>query len=147
MDVGLLSYRACAYVYVICMSVRRVCCCHILDVDSTVQQWLQRRPENWILLSNSTKNSWNIYKFASYLWFKKSHNNREAVLNRSTSYSTVYNCNWNFSQTEGGCIKWHDKRFSFDSPPICSWKPESRQTSHNSFWYKPPGNTSLKWNN
>ena len=28
---------ACAYVYVVCMSVRRGCCCHILDVDSTAQ--------------------------------------------------------------------------------------------------------------
>ena len=81
--------------------------------------------------------SWNIYNFASYLWVQKLHNKREAVLNQSTSYSAVYNCNWNFSQTEGGCIKWHDKRFSFDSPLIWSWKPESRQTSHNSFWYKP----------
>ena len=30
---------ACAYVYVVCMSVQRGCCWHILDVDSTVQQF------------------------------------------------------------------------------------------------------------
>ena len=86
----------------------------------------------WFPKSKVYGHTWNIYKFASYLWFKKSHNNREAVLNRSTSYSAVYNCNWNFSQTEGGCIKWHDERFSFDSPS--NFKPEKRQTSHNSFY-------------
>ena len=101
----------------------------------------------WFPKSKVYGHTWNVYTFASYLWLKNSHNNREAVLNRSTSYSAMCNCNWNFSQTEEGCIKWHDKRFSFDSPPICSWKPESRQTSHNSFWYKPQENKSLKWNN
>ena len=80
-----------------------------------------------------------------YVWFKKSHNNREAFLNPSTSYPAVYNCDWNFAQAEGGCIQWNDQWFSLNSPPIWSWKPERRQTSHNSFWYKPPGNTSLSF--
>ena len=73
----------------------------------------------WFSKSKLYGHTWNIYNFASYLWFKKSQNNREAVLNRSTSYSAVYNCDWNFSQTEGECIKWHDKRFPlvhFPSP-------------------------------
>jgi len=107
--------NTCAYVYDTCMGVRRGCWCRMLEMDSIVQQRIaQNREGNTI--------------------FKKSDNNREAV-NRSTSYSAVYNRNWNFSQTERGCIKWHDERFSFDSPSNC--KPENGQTLHNSFLHNP----------
>jgi len=70
----------------------------ILDVDSTVQQRLGGYgAESWIFYQTVTRppwfsksklygHTWNIYNFASYLWFKKSQYNREAVLNRSTSY-------------------------------------------------------------
>ena len=37
-----LAFVPCAYVYVFCMSVRRGCCCHILDVDSTAQHLTSR---------------------------------------------------------------------------------------------------------
>ena len=40
----------------------------------------------WFSKSKLYGHTWNIYNFASYLWFKKSQYNREAVLNRSTSY-------------------------------------------------------------
>ena len=66
---------ACAYVYVVCMNVRT----GVVAIYSTLIVPSNNDPADWILLSNSTKNSWNIYKFASYLWFKKSHNNREAI--------------------------------------------------------------------
>jgi len=91
---------ACAYVYAVCMSTERmlirIWC--ILDVDSTVQQRLGGYgAESWIFYQTVTRppwfsksklygHTWNIYNFASYLWFKKSQYNREAVLNRSTSY-------------------------------------------------------------
>ena len=125
------------------MSVQRGCCWHILNVDSTVQQC--PNTENWILLSNSTKNSWNIYKFASHLWFKKSHNNREAMYLKVFSIE-VPPC-ITAIVTSHKQIKWHDKWFSFDSLPISGWKPEIRQTSHKFFWYKSPGNTSVRRNN
>ena len=118
---------ACANVYVVCMSVRRGCCCQVLNVDSTVQQWLPTRSRKLdILLSNSNKNSWNIYKLLhifdlrSRTTIKKlfsikvplcitaietSHKQKKAVQNGTTN---------NFNSIH--------------------FPSESRQTSHNIFW-------------
>jgi len=100
MDVGFRTLRMrvhvrCLYECTGRMLIRIWC---ILDVDSTVQQRLGGYgAESWIFYQTVTRppwfsksklygHTWNIYNFASYLWFKKSQYNREAVLNRSTSY-------------------------------------------------------------
>ena len=63
MDVGLLSYHACAYVYDICMSVRRGCWCRMLDVDSTNNEFFQNRKENTIILNE--RRIWAVESLSS----------------------------------------------------------------------------------
>ena len=130
---------ACAYVYVVCMSVRRGCCCHILDVDSTVQQWQKTE-----YCYQTVPRTPEIFTSLLHICDLRSRTTIEKLFSIEvppciTAIET--------SHKQKKDVKWPDKQFSFDSLPISSWKPESRQTSHNIFWYKSPGNTSLRRNN
>ena len=77
----------------------------------------RRKLDIWFSRSNVYWHNQNIYTFASLCDWRS--------------------CKSNFSHTEVGYIIWHNGPFSFDSHSVCSWKPESRQTLHNSFLYKP----------
>ena len=147
--------------YVVCMSVRRGCWCRMLDVDSTNYDFFQNRKENTIILnerriwaveslssrrrkldilSNSTKTS-DLQKVnfldTPAIFTNLLHNCD--IRNRTTiekQFSIGHTCdfykfanNWDLRRVEA--------TISLQFASHLQLKPESRQTSHNSFWYKP----------